>query len=75
MLRGRGWRSEYLGKPSRLPPPRHRETHYIAEIRHWNVPADARVAHLPVVFRCRELLAASLGDSHAAALDAACRSG
>ena len=24
---------------------------------------------------CRELLAASLGDSHAAAIDAACRSG
>ena len=48
---GRGWRCEYLGKPFRLPLPRHRETHYKAEVRHWNVPAHARVAHQTVVFR------------------------
>ena len=48
---GQGWRCEYLGKPVRLPPPRHRETIYKAQVRAWNVPAGARVAHQTVAFR------------------------
>ena len=48
---GQGWRCAYLGQPFRLPPPRHRETHYHAQVRHWNVPPGARVAHQTVAFR------------------------
>ena len=35
----------YLGKPFRLPPPRHIKTHYNPQVRHRNVPPGVRVAH------------------------------
>ena len=48
---GQGWRCAYLGQPFRLPPPRHRETHYHAQVRHWDVPPGTQVAHQTVAFR------------------------
>ena len=48
---GQGRRRAYLGHPFRLPPPRHRHTHYHAQVRHWDVLPGTQVAHQTVAFR------------------------